>query len=90
MYIDVTACSFFIDLIEVLAFLILAFIAALFILIHKHSKRNVENLCQLDIYVYKRVLSGLSICIGLTYLTILLISVMMAYYLLEGGLLHVQ
>ena len=32
MYIDVTACSFFIDLIEVLAFLILAFIAALFIL----------------------------------------------------------
>ena len=51
MYIDVTACGFFIDLIEVLAFLILAFIAALFILIHKHSKRNVENLCQLDIYV---------------------------------------
>lgn len=41
-------------------------------------------------YVYKRVLSGLSICIGLTYLTILLISVMMAYHLLKGGFMHVQ
>lgn len=48
--------------------------------IHSCSKENVERMTQLDIYVYKKMLRGISICFGLTYAVLMVILLLIAYH----------
>lgn len=50
---------------------------------YSHSKESVEHMTYLDIHVYKKMLRGLSICFGATYIVFLLILLFAAYRLIN-------
>lgn len=54
--------------------------------IENHSKEKAERMTYLDIHIYKKALRGLSICFGLTYITILVILLLIAYHLIIAEL----
>lgn len=66
---------------------LLALIVILLIVIcwqmHSCSKENIEHMTHLDIHVYKKMLRGLSICFGATYIVLLLILLLAAYRLIN-------
>lgn len=66
---------------------LLALMAILLIVIcwqmHAHSKENIKHMTYLDIHIYKKMLRGLSICFGATYIVFLLILLFAAYRLIN-------
>lgn len=86
MYIEISNSIGLALIIGTLTVLLIALLIVLCWLIRCNSKEKTEQMTYLDIHVYKKTLRGLSICLGITYLAILVILILAAYHLIATGL----